>query len=69
MKSDREAELNYIELILNEIITKFVQKFSGHFTLQIDDKIELLNSFKDDVKEIIKQKSNIEEFFETMEKT
>ncbi|MFX0069481.1 MAG: hypothetical protein ACFFAO_00105, partial [Candidatus Hermodarchaeota archaeon] len=30
VKSDREAELNFIELILNEIITKFIKKFTGH---------------------------------------
>lgn len=70
IKSDRDAGLNYIKIILNQIKNKFIEKFAGHFKLVVDEKIELLNSFKEDVKIILKQdKSNVENFFETLQET
>ena len=67
LKSDRDADLELITLLLKQIKHKFVEKFTGHFTLIIDEKIELLNSFKEDVKEILMNKSNFEKFSETLQ--
>jgi len=64
LKIHRDANSEVINPILNEIKTKFVEKFAGHFSVDVDKKIEILNSFREDVKEIFKRKSNIEKFLE-----
>ena len=50
--------------ILNEIKTKFIEKFTDHFSKDVDKKIEILNSFREDIKEILKHKTNLEKFLE-----
>ena len=62
LKTDRDANSEVINPILNEIKSKFVEKFAGHFSIDVDKKIEILNSFRDDIKEIFKHKPNIEKF-------
>ncbi len=64
IKSNQETDLDFITLLLNQIKHKFVEKFKGHFKLVVDEKIELLNSFKEDVREIIMLKSNLKKFSE-----
>ena len=64
LKTHRDANSEVINPILNEIKTKFVEKFTGHFSIDVDKKIELLNSFREDIKVILKQKTNIEKFAE-----
>ena len=67
LKSNRVANSQIIEPLLKQIKDKFIKKFPpGHENLFIDEKIELLNSFKEDIREIFKQKSNIEKFSETI---
>ena len=61
IKSDQDAELDFITLLFNQVKHKFVEKFSGHFKLVVDDKIELLNSFKEDVREILMHNFNLGE--------
>ena len=64
LKTHRDANSEVINPILNEIKTKFVEKFTGHFSIAVNEKIEILNSFREDIKEIFKRESNIEKFLE-----
>ena len=64
LKTHRDANSEVINPILNEIKTKFVGKFTGYFSIDIDEKIEILNSFREDIKEILKHKTNLEKFLE-----
>ncbi len=64
LKTHRDANSEVINPLLNEIKTKFVEKFTGHFSIDVDKKIEILNSFREDIKEILKQKTNLEKFVE-----
>ena len=64
LKTHREANSEVINPILNEIKSKFVKKFTGHFSIAVNEKIEILNSFREDIKEIFKRESNIEKFLE-----
>jgi len=64
LKTHRDANSEVINPILNEIKTKFVEKFTGHFSIDVDKKIEILKSFREDIKEILKQKTNLETFLE-----
>ena len=66
IKTNRDADTHIITPVLNEIKNKFVEKFTGHFKLVVEDKIALLNAFKEDIKNIIQQKSNIEKFVDTL---
>lgn len=65
LKTHRDANSEVINPILNEIKIKFVGKFTGHFSIDVDEKIELLNSFREDIKEIFKRKTNLEKFVES----
>lgn len=64
LKTHRDANSEVINPLLNEIKTKFVEKFTGHFSIDLDNKIEILNSFREDIKVILKQKTNLEKFTE-----
>lgn len=64
LKTHRDANSDEINPLLNEIKTKFVEKFTGHFSVDVDKKIEILNSFREDIKEIFKRKTNLEKFTE-----
>ena len=64
LKTHRDADSEVINPLLKEIKTKFVGKFTGHFSIDVDKKIEILNSFREDIKEILKQKTNLEKFTE-----
>jgi hypothetical protein len=66
LKSNREANPQIIEPLMKQIQDAFVKKFTGYKTLFVDEKIELLNSFKEDIRTILKEKSNIEKFTETI---
>ena len=64
LKTHRDANSEEINPILNEIKTKFVEKFTGHFSVDVNKKIEILHSFREDIKEILKRKTNLEKFTE-----
>ncbi len=66
IKTNRDADTHIISPVLTEIKNRFVEKFEGHFRLMIDDKIALVNAFKNDIKEILQQKTNIEKFVDTL---
>jgi len=66
LKSNRDANPQIIEPFMKQIQDTFVKKFYGYKNLFVDEKIELLNSFKEDIRTILKQKSNIEKFSETI---
>ncbi len=69
IKTHRDADSEVINPILNEIKTKFVEKFTGQFSIDVDKKIEILNSFREDIKEIFKRKTNLEKFLENSTET
>jgi hypothetical protein len=66
IKTNRDADTMVITPVLTEIKNKFVEKFTGHFKLEVEDKIALINAFKDEIKTILNQKSNIEMFVDTL---
>lgn len=67
LKSDRNSESIIITPILKQIKQKFLERFEGYFQLFIEDKIELLNAFREDVKTILSHKSNVQKFAETFD--
>ena len=67
IKSDQDTEFEFITLLLKHIKYKFVEKFTGYFKLVVDEKIELLNSFKEDVREILMLKSSLGKLSETIQ--
>jgi hypothetical protein len=68
IKTKLNAKSEVISPILNKIKEKFVEKFTGHFTLPVQDKIELLRSFKEDVKRIIEGKNHLLSLIESLSK-
>ncbi|MFX1443258.1 MAG: hypothetical protein ACFFHV_07595 [Promethearchaeota archaeon] len=66
IKTNRDADTRVITPVLNEIKNKFLEKFKGHFRLDIEDKIALLNAFKEEIKNIVNEKTNIEKFVDTL---
>lgn len=66
IKSNRDTDLKLIKPILIQIKERFLKKFKGDRTLFVDEKIELLDSFKEEIRELLQQKSNLEKFSETI---
>jgi hypothetical protein len=66
-KTDSDADQKYISLLLKEVMHQFTEKFTGHFTLIVDEKIELLNSFKEDVRQILMNESRYKQISETVQ--
>ena len=66
VKSPRETSSQKIEPFLKEIKDRFLEQFTEDATLHIDEKIEVLNQFKENLKTMLKQKSNMENFMETI---
>ncbi|MFX1339389.1 MAG: hypothetical protein ACFFDK_12325 [Promethearchaeota archaeon] len=59
MKTKTTAEAKIINPILKNIENEFVKRFTGHFTLDIDEKVKILKSFEQYVKGVFEGKSNI----------
>ncbi|MFW9897309.1 MAG: hypothetical protein ACFFD7_16010 [Candidatus Thorarchaeota archaeon] len=68
IKAKPNAKSEVITLILKKIREKFMEKFTGHFTLPVQDKIELLRAFKEDVKRIIEGKNHLLNLIESLSK-
>ena len=68
IKTKLNAKSEVISPILTKIKEKFVEKFTGHFTLPVQDKIKLLRSFKEDVKRIIEGKNHLSSLIESLSK-
>ena len=60
LKTHRDANLEYINPILIEIKDKFTEKFTGHFSIDVEQKIKILKSFQEDVKKILSRESKEE---------
>ncbi|MFW9902453.1 MAG: hypothetical protein ACFFDY_14395, partial [Candidatus Thorarchaeota archaeon] len=58
IKAKPNAKSELINPILRKIKNKFVEKFTGQFTLAVQEKISLLKSFKEDIKRIIEGKNH-----------
>ena len=68
IKAKPVAKSELINPILRKIKDKFVEKFTGHFTLAVQEKISLLKSFKEDIKRIIEGKNHILDILNTLSK-
>jgi len=68
IKAKPNAKSELINPILRKIKDKFVEKFTGHFTLAVQEKISLLKSFKEDIKRIIEGKNHILDILNTLSK-
>ncbi len=68
IKAKPNAKLVLIDPILKKIKNKFVEKFTGHFTLPIQEKITLLKSFKEDIKRIIEGKNHLTDLLKSLSK-
>ena len=68
IKTKPDAKSEIISPILKKIKEKFVEKFTGHFTLPVQDKIKLLQSFKEDVKRIIEGKNDLSSLIKSLSK-
>jgi len=68
IKTGRDADGAYIREILNQIRQKFIGKFDRSDYLSVEDKIEILDSFKEDVDAILNPKNNSKEFVKSSQK-
>ena len=68
IKTKPNAKSEIINPILRKIKNKFVEKFTGHFTLPVQEKISLLKSFKEDIKRIIEGKNHLLDLLNTLSK-
>ncbi|MFW9820365.1 MAG: hypothetical protein ACFFE5_12210 [Candidatus Thorarchaeota archaeon] len=68
IKAKPNAKSEIIDPILRKIKNKFVEKFTGHFTLPVQEKISLLKSFKEDIKRIIEGKNHLLDLINSLSK-
>ncbi|MFX0007874.1 MAG: hypothetical protein ACFFA7_13410 [Promethearchaeota archaeon] len=68
IKAKPNAKSEIINPILRKIKNKFVEKFTGHFTLPVQEKVTLLKSFKEDIKRIIEGKNHLMDLINTLSK-
>jgi len=66
IKTKPNAKSVILKVILKKIKNRFVEKFTGHFTLPVQDKIKLLKSFREDVKRIIEGKNHLLDLVESL---
>ena len=58
LKTNRDADAGVITPVIEEIISKYHERFLGFDGFNINDKIKRLNSLSNDVKQIISIKSD-----------
>lgn len=68
IKTKPDAKSAIINPILKKIKERFVKRFTGHFTLPVQEKIKILQSFKEDVKRIIEGKNQLASLIESLSK-
>jgi hypothetical protein len=66
LKTKTNAESKILNPILKNIKTEFIRKFTGHFDLNVDEKVEILKSFETYVKNLFEGKSNINSLIEAL---
>ena len=59
MKTKTNAEARIINPILKNIENEFVKRFTGHFSLDVDEKVKILKAFENYVKAVFEGGSNI----------
>ncbi|MFX1574229.1 MAG: hypothetical protein ACFFB0_15915 [Promethearchaeota archaeon] len=69
IKTKPKAKSDAITIIIKKIKEKFVEKFTGHFTLPVQEKLELLKAFKEDVKRIIEGKNQRIDLIDSLSKS
>ena len=66
IKTKTKAKARILNPILKNIENEFVKRFSGHFSLGVDEKVEILKSFEEYIKELFEGKSNINSLIEAL---
>ena len=66
IKTSTDIESKRINPILKNIRNKFVELFTGHFSLDLYEKVEILKSFEDYVKKIIEGKTHVNNLIEAL---
>lgn len=66
IKTKTDAESKILTSILKNIKKEFIRRFTGHFSLDVDKKIEILKSFEKYVTEIFEGKSGADKLIETL---
>ncbi|TFG26356.1 MAG: hypothetical protein EU532_10050 [Promethearchaeota archaeon] len=66
IKTSTDIESKRINPILSNIRNKFIELFTGHFSLDLDEKVEILKSFEDYVKKIIEGKTHVNNLIEAL---
>ncbi|MFX1273605.1 MAG: hypothetical protein ACFFBP_11555 [Promethearchaeota archaeon] len=66
LKTKLNTESEIINPILKKIKDMFIERFAGHFTLPIQEKVKILKSFKEDVKRIIEGKNNVSSLIDSL---
>jgi len=60
------AEARIINPILKNFENEFVRRFTGHFSLDVDEKVKIIKSFEEYVKDVFEGKSNINSLIEAL---
>ncbi|MFX0020524.1 MAG: hypothetical protein ACFFAF_17505 [Candidatus Hermodarchaeota archaeon] len=68
IKTKLNARSEIINPILKKVKDRFVDRFTGHFTLPVQEKIKILKSFREDVKRIIEGKNHLASLIESLSK-
>jgi hypothetical protein len=66
MKTKTNAEASVINPILKNIENEFVNRFTGHFSLDVDEKVKILKSFENYVKDVFEGASNATNLIEAL---
>jgi len=66
IKTITNTEARKINPILKNFENEFVRRFTGHFSLDVDEKVKILKSFEEYVKDVFEGKSNITSLIEAL---
>ena len=66
IKTSPDIQSRIINPLLKTIRNKFVELFTGHFSLDLDEKAEILKSFENYVKGILEGKTPMKNFIKAL---
>lgn len=66
IKTSTDIESQTVNPILKNIRNKFVELFTGHFSLDIHQKVEIIRSFEGYVKDILEGRTRINRLIEAL---
>jgi len=66
IKAKANAEARILNPILKNIKDEFVRRFIGHFSLDVHEKVKIIKSFEEYVKELFEGKRNINNLIEAL---